>query len=164
MPWARMNSANRLVASEILPSASDTCLGGFQAGRVGCGGQEQISHQSQLLKGGQAVVQADLLHDLTPLEPKYGRPGEAPLPPGRCRQRSDDEVTERSPGVGSSTLPAANHKVSFEGLTPAPRGVYPALFCEVTNGSLTAVPRPITETLTGREMCDLLGAHTRRQI
>ena len=64
-------------------------------------------------KRSNAVVETDLLDDLTVLEAQHGRAREAHLAAGSCRKRADQEVAEGRPGMGAATFPSADDIVAF---------------------------------------------------
>src|SRR5258708_14593887 len=89
------------------PSRCQTEIGSGSRLRSDC------AYKAELLEGGHAIVQPDLLRDLAVFNPKHRRPGESHLSTGRRRQRPDEEVAEGRAVVRAAAFPAADHIVAL---------------------------------------------------
>src|ERR1700745_4329306 len=98
--WSMIFSENRYPLFGIMLLAAASA-------RSGC------THETELLEGGHAVVQTDLLCDLAVLDPKNRHSGEPHLA-ARCRrQRSGKEVAERRSCVRAAAVPTADDVIAF---------------------------------------------------
>src|SRR5260221_9242733 len=65
--------------------------------------------EAELLEGGHAIVQTNLLHDLAICNPQHRGAGEVHLAARRRGPRSDKEVAKGRTGVRAAAFPATNH-------------------------------------------------------
>jgi len=70
-------------------------------------------NEPELLQRRHAIIEPDFLLDLAVRDAQHSRAGEAHLPAGRGRQRSDEKVTEGRTGVCAAAFPAANDVVAL---------------------------------------------------
>ena len=69
--------------------------------------------KAKLLERRDAIVETDLFRDLATLDTEYGCPGEPHLATGCRRERADEEIAERRPGVRAATLPPAHDVITL---------------------------------------------------
>src|SRR5882724_8654005 len=69
--------------------------------------------KAELLQGSYPIVKADFLKDSTILEFQHGRAGEFHFATGVGRQRSDEEIAECRPRMGSAAFPSADDVIAF---------------------------------------------------
>src|ERR1700681_3653491 len=84
--------------------------------------------QTQLLQGGDAVVEPDFLKNLAVLQLENGHTGESHRTPGIRGQRARQKISKRGSCMRSATLPAADHIVALRneicGLAPMDHDIF----------------------------------------
>src|SRR5215471_21119382 len=75
-------------------------------------GRLRAANQSELMERRHAVVQSNLLCDLTVLQPQDRHSSESHHPTGRLRQGSREEVAVRRTGMCATAFPATDHVVA----------------------------------------------------
>src|SRR5712691_3153854 len=83
------------------------------SGRRRAANDSRGADKAELLQGSYPIVEADFLEDSTILEFQHGGAGEFHFATGVGRQRSDEEIAEGRPCMGSAAFPSADDVIAF---------------------------------------------------
>src|SRR3981189_2542656 len=106
--FARRSCSNKKIERDDDSKKSHPALG-----RRGAENDSRSADKAELLQGSYPIVKADFLKDSTILEFQHGRAGEFHFATGVGRQRSDEEIAECRPRMGSAAFPSADDVIAF---------------------------------------------------
>src|SRR5258708_27388754 len=131
-------TGKRIPATERPPGS----YRGF-SGRCGLEKRLRGADETELLQGGDPIVQADFLKDFSVLEFQDGRAGECHLATGIGRQRAHQEVAECGSGMGAAAFPAADDVIAFrDKIRCAPEAQIRESLSEIGHERLDVFPSP----------------------